>query len=113
MLTADIRLLEKAIASTLRLKTKRVREILRSGDNAWRIQRVSGRGMDRCAIVPDQDELPMIVVYVPDAGGTLRMVEVLKVEPSDLDAWRALPAADRALPANMPVWTDADRTQRI
>jgi len=113
MLNADIRLLEKAIASTLRLKIKRVREILRIGDNNWRIQRVSGRGMDRCAIVPDQDELPMIVVYVPDVGGTLRMLEVLKVEPSDLDAWRALSAKDRAPPANMPVWTDADRAPRV
>jgi hypothetical protein len=109
MLNADIRLLEIAIATTLRIKRKRVRDIMRLYDNNWRIQRASGRGIDRCAIVPDDDETPMIVVYVPDMGGTLRMVEVLRIDPSDLDAWRALPAADRAPPANMPTWTDKDR----
>lgn len=111
MLNADLRLLEKAIAATLRLKIKRVREILRIDDNNWRVQCMSGRGMDRCAIVPDQDEWPMIVVYVPDAKGTLRMVEGFKLEQCDLENWRKLPAADRAPPANMPVWTDADRVK--
>jgi hypothetical protein len=108
MLKADLALLVKAISSTLRIKPKRVREILVMDSNAWRLQRASGRDMARCAIVPEVDDL-MIVVYVPDAGGTLRMNEVLKVEACDLVAWRALPETDRAPPANMPVWTDADR----
>lgn len=105
MLKSDIRILEKAIAETLRLKLKRVREILASDDNAWRLKMLRSSGMDGCAIVPDETD-DMVVIYVPGPNGRLRMSDVLKVEHADLAVWRALPGTDRAQPANMPVYDE-------
>lgn len=101
MLKNDVRLLETALRSTLGLTLKRAREILTSSDNDWRI-RLCRSTMTGCVLVPDAVE-PVIVIHVPREDGTLRFADVIRVCEGDLAKWRALPEADRAPPANMPV----------
>jgi hypothetical protein len=57
--------------------------------------------MDDCIVVPKAED-DFIVVFPKCLDGRYRMLLTLNLEPSDLDAWRALPPEERAVPAGIP-----------
>lgn len=100
MLKSDVRALETAIASVLRLKLKRVREILatqRSRDSLSLVR----SSLQGCVVVPKPDD-SFLVVFAPKPGGGLWMITTIAVDQADLAAWAALPASERAMPEGLP-----------
>lgn len=101
MLKSDMRALESAIASTLRIGKKQARAIMTRGINHERLIYTAGHDMRDCIIVPKPHD-DYVVVFPKCHDGRHRMLLTLILDPSDLDAWNALPSEDRAVPACIP-----------
>lgn len=100
MLKSDVRALETAIASVLRLKMKRVREILATQRNRDSLYFVRN-SLQGCVVVPKPDD-SFLVVFAARPGGGFWMATTIAVDQADLAAWAALPASQRALPEGLP-----------
>ena len=88
-----------ALSGTLRITRKAATAMIERADNADRV-RFSRARYENLVVVPKTDG--MIVLFERRETGTV-FCGTLSTQPGDLNGWLALPQADRAEPADLPV----------